>query len=92
MSNIMNTTYEDDENCTEWDIRVSFDVFPGQTQTLEDPGLAPEIEVTLIERYENTIDQDTWAWVPFVSESDEQLDKWEQECWESMDGTDTPEW
>ncbi|MDB4261570.1 hypothetical protein N9878_01750 [bacterium] len=84
MSHFHTTTYEDD-NGAEWDIKISFNVFPGQVQTLEDPGLDAELEIDEIWRHEPTICQDTLAWVPFVGESDEMKDSWEQECWVSLE-------
>lgn len=74
------TTYEDD-NGAEWDIKISFNV----VRAIEDTGFDAELEMDEIWRHEPTICQDTMAWVPFVGESDEQLESWKQECWVSLE-------
>ena len=76
------TTWEDD-NGSEWPIRVTFYYTPAERQTLEDPGCPESIEIEQVERFEE-IRLDEFEWRDFDGESAIDNSRWVQEGWEKL--------
>jgi len=76
------TTWEDD-NGSEWPIRVTFYYTPAERQTLEHPGCSEDLEIEQVERLEE-IRLDEFEWRDFDSESAADGARWISEGWDKL--------
>ena len=76
------TTWEDD-NGSEWPIRVTFHYTPAERATLEYPGCSEDLDIEQVERLEE-IRLDEFEWRNFDGESALDNSRWVQEGWEKL--------
>ena len=76
------TTWEDD-NGSEWPIRVSFYYTPAERETLEYPGCSEALDIDRVERLEE-VSLDEFQWRDFDGESASEAAHWIQEGWEML--------
>jgi len=80
--NTAETVWEDD-NGSEWQVRISFDYHAFEKQEPDCPEQPAHIEITNIERKEQ-VNLDVYDWVAWNDESDSELLNWECDIMEAI--------